>query len=182
VVLDKAGLSQADVVSVNMSAGDGGAAFVAGKLDAAVTWEPWLTRGKATPDGHVLLDSSQTPGLITDGLVFRRSVLETRPNEVAAIITAWNKAVDYWKANPDEADSIMAKAIGGWIEDPKVFKGTLAGVKFYDHDANLKYFGTPEQPGPAYQMMADALKIWTRFGKYQGTAEAKDLVNPSFLK
>jgi NitT/TauT family transport system substrate-binding protein len=182
VVLERAGLTQEDVKAVNMSAGDAGAAFVAGKLDAAVTWEPWLTRGKASPNGHVLIDTSKTPGLVTDGLVFRREVLERRGAEVKAVVKSWNKAVDYWKANPDESNEIMAKAIGGWIEDPAVFKGTLAGVKFYDSSANITYFGTADQPGLAYKMMDDALKIWRKYGKVQVAADAKDLVNPNFVK
>ena len=49
--------------------GDAGSAFVAKQVDAAVTWEPWLTSGKATDFGHLLVDSSTTPGLITDVII-----------------------------------------------------------------------------------------------------------------
>lgn len=63
VLLAKAGLSQDDVEPVNMTAGDAGSAFVSGNVDAAVTWEPWLTRGKQAEHGHLLTDSSTTPGL-----------------------------------------------------------------------------------------------------------------------
>ena len=65
VLLKEAGLSIADVETQNMTAGDAGAAFVAERVDAAVTWEPWLTRGRQAPHGHVLVDSSTSPGLIT---------------------------------------------------------------------------------------------------------------------
>ena len=47
--LRKAGLAPDDVKITSMSADDAGAAFVAGKVDAAVTWEPWIT--KATKGG-----------------------------------------------------------------------------------------------------------------------------------
>src|SRR5690606_5056330 len=40
--LAEAGLTEEDIVVKDMSAGDAGAAFVAGHLDAASTWEPWL--------------------------------------------------------------------------------------------------------------------------------------------
>ena len=46
-LLDKAGLKESDLNVVNMTAGDAGSAFVTGRVDAAVTWEPWLSRGKA---------------------------------------------------------------------------------------------------------------------------------------
>ena len=45
-----------------MTAADAGAAFVAERVDAAVTWEPWLTRGRQAPHGHLLIDSSKHPG------------------------------------------------------------------------------------------------------------------------
>lgn len=58
VLLRDAGLSEKHVQAVNMTHGDAGAAFVAGRVDAAVTWEPWLSKGKAAPHGHMLVDSA----------------------------------------------------------------------------------------------------------------------------
>ena len=47
-VLAQNGMKLADLKAVDMKAGDAGSAFVAGKVDAAVTWEPWLSRAKDT--------------------------------------------------------------------------------------------------------------------------------------
>src|SRR5882724_10413598 len=69
VLLAKAGLKAGDLTAVNMAAPEAGAAFVANKVDAAVTWEPWLSRGKKTEFGHLLVDSSTSPGLITDVVI-----------------------------------------------------------------------------------------------------------------
>lgn len=43
-VLNKYGVDESKIEIQEMTSGDAGAAFVAGKLDAAVTWEPWLTQ------------------------------------------------------------------------------------------------------------------------------------------
>jgi len=43
----------------------------------------------------------------------------------------------------------MAKGVGGWLTDPKVFAETLTGIKLYGGDDNRKFFGTKEKPGPA---------------------------------
>ena len=104
VLLRDAGLSEKDVQVVNMKPGDAGAAFVAGAVDAAVTWEPWLSNGKSAPHGHMLVDSSQTPGLITDVLVFRREVIEKRAREIQGVVDAWHKAVAYWEKNPGRVE------------------------------------------------------------------------------
>src|SRR5215469_11270976 len=58
VLLAKAGLKESDLNIVNMTAADAGSAFVSQRVDAAVTGEPWLSKGKATPQGHLLVDSS----------------------------------------------------------------------------------------------------------------------------
>lgn len=182
VLLKEAGLAQKDVDAVNMTAGDAGAAFVAGKVDAAVTWEPWLTRGKNAPHGHLLVDSSKTPGLITDVLIFRRAVIEKRGREVQGIVNAWNQAVAYWEKNPKESNEIMAKAVGGWLKDPKVFEETLGGITFYNRDANKKFFGSLAQPGAIYQTVQNSLDIWGGFGKLQVKVPAKELINHTFVK
>jgi NitT/TauT family transport system substrate-binding protein len=64
LLLKKAGLSEADIETVEMSADDAGNAFLMQEVDAAVTWEPWLTQGKQAAHGHLLSDSSETPGLL----------------------------------------------------------------------------------------------------------------------
>ena len=42
----------------------------------------------------------------------------------------------------------MAKGVGGWLKDPKEFKATLSGIKFYGGDDNRTFFGTKDKPGP----------------------------------
>lgn len=182
VLLREAGMSQKDVQVVNMKQGDAGAAFVAEKVDAAVTWEPWLSKGKAAPHGHILVDSSKTPGLITDVLIFRRDVIEKRAREIQGVVNAWNRAVAYWEKNPAESNEIMAKAVGDWLKDPKVFADVLTGVKFYNQAGNVRFFGTPEKPGELYKVVQNALDIWGSFGKLQAKVAPRDLVNHQFVK
>ncbi|MBI3457371.1 MAG: ABC transporter substrate-binding protein [Candidatus Rokubacteria bacterium] len=183
VLLKEAGVSQKDLDIVNMKQGDAGAAFVAEKVDAAVTWEPWLSKGKAAPHGHILVDSSKTPGLITDVLIFRREVIQKRAKDIQGLVNAWNKAVAYWEKNPAEANEIMAKGVGDWLKDPKVFADVLTGVKFYDHQGNVKFFGTPQKPGDMYKVVQNALDIWASFGKLQAKGvKPRDLINHAFVK
>jgi NitT/TauT family transport system substrate-binding protein len=182
VLLKEAGLSQKDITVVNMKPGDAGAAFVAEKVDAAVTWEPWVTKSKATAHGQVLVDSSKTPGLITDVLIFRRDVIEKRAKDIQGVVNAWNKAVAYWEKNQAEANELMAKGLGDWLKDPKVFAETLSGVKFYNREANVKFFGTAQKPGDMYKVVQNAIDIWVSFGRMQTKVVPKDLVNHTFVK
>jgi len=182
-LLQQHGMSLRDITMVNMTAGDAGAAFVAGKVDAAVTWEPWLTKGKQAPHGKVLVDSSATPNLIVDVLVFRKDVIKARPKDMENLVKAWVKAVDFWKSNPDEANKIMAAAVGGWLKDPKTFAETLTGIRYYDAAALREFFGTPAAPGPGFKTAQFAIDLWTRLGKAgMKGIRASDILDGSFVK
>ena len=66
-ILKKAGLKDADVKSVEMKASEAASALMAGKVPAAVTWEPHLT--KAAAAGNIILSTTKdTPALIADVL------------------------------------------------------------------------------------------------------------------
>lgn len=181
VLLEKAGLKESDLNVVNMTAGDAGTAFVSKQVDAAVTWEPWLSRGKATDHGHLLVDSSTTPGLITDAIIVKTSWLKDHQKEAAAVVKAWNEGVAYYKSHPDESIAIMAKGVGGWLKDPKDFKETLPGIKFYGADENKAFFGTKDKPGPLYTTVKDAISVWSGKGKMQVKATPEDLIDYSFV-
>src|SRR5579863_1956302 len=181
VLLEKAGLKESDITSVDMGPGDAGVAFVAGKVDAAVTWEPHLTKGKQAPDGHLLTDSSKTPGLITDVIIGDKDWIAKHQKDVKAIVESWNEAVAYYRAHPDESIAIMAKGVGGFLEDPKDFKETLTGIKFYGGAENKTFFGTKAHPGPLTHTVQQAIDIWTAHGKLQVKTTPAQLIDYSFV-
>ena len=181
VLLEKAGLKESDLKTVNMTAADAGGAFVSKRVEAAVTWEPWLSRGKATDFGHLLVNSSTTPGLITDAIIVKTDWMKAHQKDVAAIVNSWNEAVAWYRANPDEGIDIMAKGVGGWLKDPAEFKKTLPGIKFYGAEDNKAFFGTKEKPGPLTDTVKAAIDIWSSHGKVQVKVTPADLINYSFV-
>jgi NitT/TauT family transport system substrate-binding protein len=181
VLLAKAGLKESDLDTVNMTAGDAGGAFVAKRVDAAVTWEPWLTKGKATDFGHLLVDSSTTPGLITDVIIVKTGWANAHKKDVEAIVKSWNEAVAYYRSNPDEAIPIMAKGVGGWLKDPTAFRATLPGIKFYGADDNKAFFGSEGKPGPLANTVKDAIDVWSSHGKLQVKVTPADLISYSYV-
>ena len=179
VLLRENGMTEKDIQGVNMRQDDAGAAFMSHRVDAAVTWEPWLTKAKNAPGGHILVDSSRTPGLIMDVLLFRREVIKSRPDAIRAVIKGWYRAVDYWKKNPDESTALMAKEVGDWLKDVKTFRETLGGVRYYDQAINEQYFAPG---GQIYVTAQKALEIWTALGHSPLAGAATDLVEPQFVR
>lgn len=181
-LLKDAGMTQNDVEAVNMAATDAGVAFAAGQVDAAVTWEPALSQGAAAPNGHILLTSADKPGLITDVVAATDATLKDKKADVQAFVRAWYRALDFIKSNPDEANAIMAKGVGGWLSDPKVFAETLTGIEYIDKDKNIAFFGTPEQPGQITKTLGTALDVWKGFGRIQVDVKPADMIDYDFVK
>jgi NitT/TauT family transport system substrate-binding protein len=177
-VLKQNGMKLADLKAVDMKAGDAGSAFVAGKIDAAVTWEPWLSRAKDTPFGHVLLSSDKTPGIIVDSLAFKPEFIKKRGADVKKIIAGWFEAVEFAAKNPVEADAVMAKFTG---QKPEEFTKEKTGVRFYGVKENKEYFGTAQKPGPLYQVTQRAADLWFELKLIKTKPKAADLIDGAFF-
>lgn len=177
-VLKKAGLTDKDVEVVPMSAGDAGAAFIAGKIDAAVTWEPWLSKG-ASANGKVLVSTKDLPGIIVDSISFRQDVIEKRPDDIKAFVAAMAEAMDYWKANKDESDQIMAK---GLKIDLKEFTSTVPGLKFLDKEENKKLFGTSANRGSIYQATKNDIDFYVEQKLIDKAITPESIINSKFVE
>lgn len=180
-LLHNNGMKLSDVDAVNMTAGDAGAAFVAGRVNAAVTWEPWLTRGKQTDHGHLLIDSTKTPGLIVDIATTTDEWAKSHQKQLKALYGAWAKAVAWQKANPEKANAIMAKGVGGWLSKPDVFAETLSGVKYFGADKNAAFIGTADKPGPMVKTIEDAVAIGKETGQFDQKVEPAKMIDYSIV-
>lgn len=176
-VLDKAGLSDKDVKIVNMTAGEAGAAFVAGKVDAAVTWEPWLSKG-AKAEGKVLVSTKETPGLIADVVTFRADFVKNNPDQVQAFVAALKEATEFMAANKDEAYKIMA---AGFKMKPEEIAADMETLTFYDLKGNLTFFGTPEKPGQIYDVAKKAGQFYFDKKKISKLPNAAEMIDSSFI-
>ena len=86
-----------------------GLAFMSGKVDAAIMWEPELSEALESVDGaHALVTSADYPDTILDSLVVNADFAAENPDIVAAVEDAWYKAVDFLNQSPDEAYELMA--------------------------------------------------------------------------
>ncbi|MFG1295147.1 ABC transporter substrate-binding protein [Xanthobacter variabilis] len=179
ILLDKAGMAEKDVQVTNMTSDDAAAAFIAGRVPAAVTWEPHLTEVRKSGKGQVLIDSTATPGAIVDTVGLKCDFIAANKADIAAFVNAYYKALDYMKANPEKSYEIMAKGVGGYLADPKEFADAAKGVNFYDKARNIEFFGNP-QKGEAAELIQLANKIWGSKGMMKMKVDYDTLVDPSF--
>ena len=180
ILLTREGMTEKDLQITNMTADDAAAAFMAGQIPAAVTWEPHLSLVRSKKQGKVLIDSAETPGVIVDVVALTCDYIKNNPKDVEAFNKGLFKAVEFIKTNPDEAYAIMAKGVGGYLEKPEDFAEAAKGVRFYDQPRNIEFFGTPDK-GEAKDLMAMGNKIWGGFQKMKMDIGYNDLIDTSFL-
>ncbi|HVO41973.1 MAG TPA: ABC transporter substrate-binding protein [Aggregatilineales bacterium] len=178
-VLQQNGMSGKDVTIVKMLQDDVPAALAAKRIDAGVTWEPNLA--KAVQNGaRRLITSKDTPGLIVDGLMLRSDVIKANPNAPKGIVNAWYKAIEYWKANPDDADSIMQKGLGGFYEKPDDIKADLNSAKLFDEARNKEFFAAGDM-GTATSTVKFAIDFYTKLGIITDPITPADLLDSSYV-
>jgi NitT/TauT family transport system substrate-binding protein len=142
--LARHGMSPKDVDVVNLSAGDAAAAFISGRVDAAVLWNPWISQIENSGKGHALFTSKEMPGLIPDLLVAQEKALRSKRKDFVGMVQAWFDTVAFIRDHTDEAVQIMSKVVGMKPDDYKVF---LPGTRFFDVAANAEAFDPKSAQG-----------------------------------
>ena len=148
-----------------------GLAFMSGKVDAAIMWEPELSEALESVDGaHALCTSADYPDTIIDSLVVNADFAEENPDIVAAVEDAWYKAVDFLNKDPDEAYELMAS---GFEEvSAEDVAGDVQGLAFMGKAENesLNDESNADSIYAISQKMAD-------FWKEKGECETDDLTD-----
>lgn len=179
-LLDDAGMKIGDVESRPMEADQAGAAFVSGAVDAAVTWEPWLSRAAALPDGKILTTSRETPGLIVDVFTVRNDFLRDHQDAVTAFVRGWFRAVDFWRSNPQEAEPVMARSMG---LAPAEFAQMVRGVRYADLKNNQEFFTAGASgTSPFAATVNRANQIWGREGLIKAAVPPQTIDGSSIVR
>jgi NitT/TauT family transport system substrate-binding protein len=139
--LARNGLAPAQVRVVNLSAGDAAAAFMSGRVDAAVVWNPWISQIEKSGRGRALFTSRDMPGLIPDLLVAQQGAIAKKRKDLVGMIRAWFDTVAFIQKDPDAAVRIMSKVVSMDAAQYRVF---LPGTRFFDRDANASAFDAKE--------------------------------------
>lgn len=74
-------------------------AFFAGEVDAAATWEPYLSQAASSMESRILFDTSMATNLIMDGIVFEKGFLDTHEEWVQKWISGALDARSEYQAN-----------------------------------------------------------------------------------
>jgi NitT/TauT family transport system substrate-binding protein len=177
--LAKNGMSQKDVKVVNLSAGDAAAAFLSGRVDAAVVWNPWVNQIQTSGKGKALFTSKDMPGLIPDLLVAQEKSLAAHRKDFIGMIKAWYDTEKFIRDNPDEAAGIMAKVVS---MDPAEYKIFLPGTRFFTQKDNLQAFGPASTSQSLLAVSPTIIKFLSDNKLIEGKPDAAKGLDASLVK
>lgn len=136
-VLDRFNIDRNTIELVNKTASEAAKAFTEGSVDAAVTYEPHLSRALFSSDGEILIDSSYERGLIPTVAIVREDKLKEHPEAYEAFFKAWFKTVEFLEENPDESFQIIGDYLGISAEEVSL---QFEGLHILDLRENINAF------------------------------------------
>ena len=172
--LERAKLTMKSVKLVNMNPDDAGAAFAAGKLDVAVTWEPWITKVKADQKGHVIFSSVDTPNLLLDVVAISQTTAAKKRKQTQAFLRALNKGNEFAMSDPAAAAEIAAKELE---LQPAEAQDMLKKVKLYGLKDNLE-----QMKGTAVKVSAELATFFKSVKANETIVDVSKLYDVSYLK
>jgi NitT/TauT family transport system substrate-binding protein len=173
--LAKNGMSIDDINVVPIPASDAGAAAIAGKVDAAVTYEPYLTAALKEGKGfHLVYTAGRRPGIISDLLAVDPAFAQEHPDAIVGALRAWDDALAFYRSHTAEAQAIIAKKVGA---KPADLKESFQGVLLYRPKQSLAFMQKKWLP-----LAAQVTTLLKQQDSLKSQPDVKAATDSSFLR
>jgi NitT/TauT family transport system substrate-binding protein len=171
--LNEAGVDFDTIDYVPIPAADAGTAAVAGRVDVAVTYEPYLQAAvQEGEDCEIIYTAGENPGLISDALAINTEFAESNPEAVVGVLQAWGDAIDYYNENTAEGQAIIAENVGS---KPEELGTTFKGVELFDLQQSADYLESEYET-----LWNDIRTIMVDQGQIETEPDVSDYLDTSF--
>jgi NitT/TauT family transport system substrate-binding protein len=131
--LEENGVAIDQVQFVNVIMDEAVGAMLGSDVAAGEFWEPFGSKVLAgMPGAQVAATSAEdkwiSTALLGDGMYMTSALLNDRPEAAQLAMKAYFAAVDWWKANPEEGNRIIANAIQFSVDDVAMVIGADGGI------------------------------------------------------
>lgn len=182
VLGERVGLNpDTDLDIVDMPPGNMNAALDRGIVDAAFSWEPFVSQALLRGSARLLLDVNQAlpqyPWYVVIGLP---ETLRDRPDDVVKLLRAHRRAIAYLNEHPQESDAIIADAFR--LESVQRPDGSQADGRAIVAEARRR-LGWSADLNATDLAFIERLMTYSNALKFMNTTvPIKDLVDTSFLQ
>lgn len=177
-VLQDARLTPYDIEQVKVEdPSNAGQAFIGGSVDAAVTWEPFISTVRKSGKGKILITTRDYPGSIVDLLVASPKLLKDK-EALNRFMQGWLRSVDYMTEHRQAARTIIAKGFQMDIKDIDIM---MSGLQLAPASMNRHYLLADKQKYSALEtLLNDAAKFWKHQEIIAALPDAQTMVSPAF--
>jgi NitT/TauT family transport system substrate-binding protein len=171
--LSEAGVDFDSIDYVPLPPSDAATAAAAGRVDVAVTYQPYLQTAVNEGDNcEVIFTAGENPGLISDALAVNTEFAESSPEAVVGVLQAWGDAVDYYNESTADAQAIIAENVGS---KPEELGSTFKGVELFDLQQSVDFLESD------YEALWDEIStILADQGQIETEPEVTDYLDTSF--
>jgi NitT/TauT family transport system substrate-binding protein len=175
-MLKKNGLSPKDVKVVNLEPQAAANAMIAGTadLDAAMTYEPYLSAVRAKPEAGKIIATTLDYPMVMDTFGCTPKFLADNPKAAKALADGYFEALDMIKREPKKSFEIMGADVK---QTGEAFEASQKYLRWQDREANQKFFA-----GEHAAFSKEAADLLLEAGIIKALPDMAKLADTRFLK
>jgi NitT/TauT family transport system substrate-binding protein len=175
-MLKKNGLTTKDVKIVNLEPQAAANAMIAGTadLDAAMTYEPFLSAVRAKPEAGKILATTLDYPMVMDTFGCTPKFLAENPQAAQALANSYFEAIDMIKKEPQKSFGIMGADVKQSAEQ---FENSQKYLRWQDKAANQKFFA-----GEHAAFSKEAADLLLEVGIIKQLPDMSKLADTRFIK
>lgn len=155
---------------------DAAKAFFAGELDAAATWEPYLTQATGLTSAHTLFSTANATNIVLDGIVFRQDFIDKNPETISKLLEGALLAAEDYKTETKAIKNTFPMFATASNEEIIEMTDTAT---LYNCASNIEALG---RNGAAQALFADMSDIWASLGESANRKNASKAFDVSFAE
>ena len=172
--LKKNGLSVKDVTVANLEPAAAAQAFISGQGDAAMTYEPYLSKVREAPDKGKIIATTLDYPMIMDTVGCTPKFLADNKTAGKALADSYFQAVDMIAKEQAKAYEIMGADVK---QSGEQFGNSAKYLRWQDKAANQKFF-----TGELQAFSKEAAALLLEIGIIKQIPNIDDIIDTSFIK
>lgn len=173
-ILDKNGMTMKDVRLATMSPQAAAQAFTAGRNDAAMSYEPYLSSIRKQPSAGKIIATTLDYPMVMDTLGCTPTFLKAHPQAAKALVESYFDALEMIKQQPEKSYEIMGAAVKS---SGKAFAASAGYLRWQGREENRAFFN-----GGIQRFSDEAGKLLLRAGVIKTVPDINSLYDASFVQ
>ena len=174
-MLNKNGMTMKDVKLTTLEPQPASQAFVSGQVDAAFSYEPYLSIIRDKPEAGKILATTIEYPMVMDTVGCTPSWLKANPKAAQAMANAYFDALEMINTDPAKSNQIMGAAVK---QSAAEFAKSASFLRWQDRAANQKFFANELVP-----FMKESAAILLESGVIRkAPADYSDLYDTQFIQ